>query len=392
MTTIKQKLAIGLIVVLVLGAIAFFAFAPGIAEKGMNRVQQANTIAVSPDIRKFHYQLRIADLHADSLLWHRNLLDRGTRGHVDLPRLQEGNVALQVFTTVTKSPDGLNNVQNDARTRDNITLLALAQRWPPATWTSLTARALHQSTRLHAFEQRSDGNLSIIRNKRDLARLMLLRKQGQPVVGALLGTEGSHALDGDLDNVQVLFDAGFRLMSLQHFFDNKLGGSLHGISKLGLTEFGKAVVAQIEKLEILLDVSHSSANVVRDTLAIAKRPLIVSHTGIQSHCGTPRNIDDSLMKKIAAAGGLIGIGFWDSASCDISPSGIAKSIVAAVRLVGEDHVALGSDFDGAVMTGFDVADLTNLTQALVNEGLDREVIKKVMGENQLRFFANYLPD
>ena len=132
MTTIKQKLAIGLIVVLVLGAIAFFAFAPGIAVKGMNRGQQANTIAVSPDIRKFHYQLRIADLHADSLLWHRNLLDRGTRGHVDLPRLQEGNVALQVFTTVTKSPDGLNNVQNDARTRDNITLLALAQRWPPS--------------------------------------------------------------------------------------------------------------------------------------------------------------------------------------------------------------------------------------------------------------------
>lgn len=391
MKTFKQKLSISLIIVLGLGAMLFFALAPGIAEKGMNRVQPS-AFDISPDIQKFHRQLRIADLHADSLLWHRNLLERGSRGHVDVPRLLEGNVALQVFTTVTKSPDGLNNVKNEADTRDNITLLALAQRWPPNTWTSLTARALHQAARLHEFEQRSQGSLRIIRNKKDLSQLLQSRKQGQQVVGGLLGTEGSHALDEKLANVQVLFDAGFRLMSLQHFFDNKLGGSLHGVSKHGLTEFGKSVVEQIERLEILLDVSHSSANVVRDTLAIATRPLIVSHTGIQSHCGTPRNIDDNLMENIAAGGGLIGIGYWDSASCDVSPTGIAKSIIAAIKLVGEDHVALGSDFDGAVTTGFDAAELVKLTQALVDEGLDEQVIKKVMGENQIRFFRTYLPD
>ena len=391
MKTIKQKLSICLIFVLALGVGLFFALAPGIAEKGMNRVRPSK-LDLSPDIRKFHQQLRIADLHADSLLWHRNLLKRGSRGHVDVPRLLEGNVALQVFTTVTKSPDGLNNIKNEADTRDNITLLALAQRWPPDTWTSLTARALHQAARLREFEQLSQGSLRIIRSKKDLTQLLQSRKQGQQVVGGLLGTEGSHALDEKLGNVQVLYDAGFRLMSLQHFFDNKLGGSLHGVSKHGLTEFGQSVVEEIERLEILLDVSHSSANVVRDTLAIATRPLIVSHTGIQSHCATPRNIDDNLMKKIAVAGGLIGIGYWDSASCDVSPTGIAKSIIAAINLVGEDHVALGSDFDGAVTTGFDAAELVKLTQALVDEGLDEQVIKKVMGENQIRFFITYLPD
>ncbi|MGR8950029.1 MAG: dipeptidase [Gammaproteobacteria bacterium] len=391
MTTFKQKIFFGAVVLAGLVAAIFFMFAPGIAESGMNKVRP-NALDVSPQTQKLHDSLRIADLHADSLLWNRDLLKRGSRGHVDIPRLLAGNVGLQVFTTVTKSPDGLNNLRNEAETRDNITLLAIAQRWPISSWTSLTARALHQGRRLHEFAQASGGQLVIIKNKTDLVTLLAQRENGQLLVGGVLGTEGSHALDGNLDNVQRLFDAGFRLMSLQHFFDNRLGGSLHGVSKLGLTEFGRNVVRKIESLQVMLDVSHSSPQVVRDTLAIAKRPLVVSHTGIHSHCSTPRNIEDELMLQIAATGGLIGVGYWDSAACDISPAGVAKSIVAAVELVGADHVALGSDFDGAVTTGFDSAELAQLTQALLDAGLDREVIRKVMGENQLAFFAKYLPE
>ena len=127
-------------------------------------------------------------------------------------------------------------------------------------------------------------------------------------------------------------------------------------------------------------------------MAIAKRPLIVSHTGIQSHCSTPRNISDELMKQIATAGGLIGIGFWESAVCDISPAGIAASIRVAVELFGAEHVALGSDYDGAVMTSFDVSELSRLTDALVQAGLDETTIRKVMGENQIRFFLENLPN
>lgn len=379
--------------------VIFFGFAPGIVEKRLNKVVPAPPLSndtasniTSQAAQELHQGLRIADLHADSLLWHRDLLKRGERGHVDVPRLLEGNVALQVFTTVTKSPDGLNIERNKAAARDNITLLAIAQRWPLTTWRSLYARALHQSNRLHQLIANSPQQITLIKTKTDLFELLERRARGEKIIGAMLGTEGSHALEGEISNVKALFDAGFRMMSLQHFFDNRLGGSLHGITKTGLSDFGRQVVEEIEKLEIMLDVSHSSAQVVEDVLRLTSRPLIVSHTGIHSHCANARNISDQLMRKIAAAGGLIGIGYWSSAACDISPDGIAKSITAAIELVGEDHVALGSDFDGAVTTSFDTAELSKLTQALLRTGLSESSIKKVMGENQIRFFSQYLPD
>lgn len=396
---VKRYIFYGLSILLLSALVIFFTFAAGIVEKRLNRVATvakpataSSPRSISKDAMALHQGLRIADLHADSLLWHRDLLARGNRGHLDIPRLLEGNVALQVFTTVTKSPDGLNNERNEAKTRDNITLLAIAQRWPIDAWRSLYARAVHQSDRLKGFVAKSPQHLMLITNKTDLATLLERRAAGEPLIGALLGTEGSHALDGNINNVQNLFLAGFRMMSLQHFFDNRLGGSLHGVSKTGLTDFGRAVVREIEKLEIMLDVSHSSPQVVEDVLAITQRPLIVSHTGINSHCRNVRNISDVLMRKVAAGGGLIGIGYWSSAACDITPSGIAKSIKAAVAVVGVDHVALGSDFDGAVTTAFDVSELSKLTQALLEEGLGESAIKKVMGENQIQFFATYLPD
>lgn len=379
-----------LCVLLLAGLGIFFGIAPGIAEKSMNQVIP-HAISVSEDVKAFHETLLIADLHADSLLWNRNLLKRGTRGHVDLPRLIDGNVALQVFTTVTKTPAGINNLHNETDARDNITLLALAQRWPIATWGNLTARALHQSDKLHGFVAQSRGALTVILDRKSLEMLLQRRASGENIVGAVLGTEGSHALDGDIANVKKLYDAGFRMMSLQHFFDNQLGGSLHGESKAGLTEFGQQVVLEIERLGIMLDVSHSSVQVVRDVLKIARRPLIISHTGIRSHCDTARNLDDELVLQVTTKGGLIGIGYWQSAACDISPEGVATAIKRAIELVGVDHVALGSDFDGAVTTGFDTASLAQLTQALIDVGVDRKSIAKVMGGNQIRFFEKHLP-
>ena len=397
--TFRRKIFYGLSLFSIGVCLIFFGLAPEIAEKSMNKVTAVDLLAtatvsnpVHAGVSKLHQRLRIADLHADSLLWNRNLLERGGYGHIDLPRLIEGNVTLQVFTTVTKTPAGINNVRNETEARDNITILALAQRWPRNTWRSLTARALHQANRLHGFVAGSSQKLMLVKTKRDLTELLKRRDDGEQIVGALLGTEGSHALDGDIGQVKTLFDAGFRMMSLQHFFDNRLGASLHGVAKTGLTKFGRQVVGEIEQLQILLDVSHSSERVVEDVLAIASRPLIVSHTGLYSHCPNARNISDRLMKKIADEGGLIGMGYWASAACDTTPSGIAKSIKAAIGVVGEDHVALGSDFDGAVTTAFDVSQLHLLTEALIDEGLSEPSIAKVMGENQIRFFAKYLPD
>ena len=130
------------------------------------------------------------------------------------------------------------------------------------------------------------------------------------------------------------------MMSLQHFFDNKLGGSLHGISGGGLTEFGEDAINEMLRLDIIIDVSHSSENVVKDVLEISDQPIVVSHTGFNGYCESPRNISDSLMQKIAESGGLIGVGFWDGAICDNTPKSVAKAIVYGIQLVGSDHVSL----------------------------------------------------
>ena len=207
----------------------------------------------------------------------------------------------------------------------------------------------------------------------------------------MLGTEGSHALDGKLENIGRLHDAGFRIMGLQHFFDNELGGSLHGTSRAGLSEFGRAALAEMLRRRIIIDVAHSSPAVVEDVLAATDAPLLVSHTGTYGHCPGPRNIPDALMQRIAARGGLVGIGFWAEAICDASPAGIAAALDAAVDLLGEEAVALGSDFDGAVTTTIDAAGLSAITAALRARGMDESRIARVMGGNAREFLRRQLP-
>ncbi len=386
-----RKILATIVVLIAFAGVGLLSFAPAIAERRYNVVEHMDLPALDAETAEFHNSLFIADLHADTLLWKRDILDKADRGHVDIPRMVEGNLGLQVFTTVTKTPAGLNSNHNNADARDNITLLAMSQLWPMRTWSSLVERALYQASKLTDAAKRAPKRLMVIRNAGDLTRLIARRDNGEPVVGGMLGTEGSHALEGEIANVDRLYDAGFRLMSLHHFFDNALGGSLHGAKNGGLTDFGRKVVKRIEEKSILLDVSHSSQQVVRDTLKIATRPLIVSHTGTHGHCKTKRNIPDALMVQVAKKGGLIGIGFWKGAVCDNTPAGIAKALTAAVDLLGEDHIALGSDFDGAVTTKIDVSQLGQITAELRKQGMSDAVIAKVMGGNQRDFFLKYLP-
>jgi len=377
---------IGLVLVL------FFVVAPPMLDDDQNPVDAHQPYTISPEAAELHSSLIVGDWHADSLLWMRDLTQQYDYGHLDFPRMQQGNMALQMFTTVTKSPSGQNYDTNETDARDNITSLALMQRWPIATWTSLAERALFQADKLHQLAARSPDDLMLITSTTELETFLQRRESNPKLIGGLLGTEGSHALDGDLANIQRLFDRGFRMMSLQHFFDNKLGGSLHGTSGAGLTEFGREAVARMRELEIMIDVSHSSEAVVADTLMISDRPLLVSHTGFQGHCQSPRNISDELMLQIAEAGGLIAVGYWDGAICGNSPAIVAEAIAYGIDLVGEDHVALGSDFDGTVTTSFDGSEMAVVTQHLLNIGLSEEQIRKVMGGNMLRFLQANLPD
>ena len=376
-------------------SVVFLLFAiltlPILVDINMNPVSDHPAFDVSEEALKLHETLFIGDWHADSHLWNRDLSKRYKRGHVDIPRLQEGNVALQMFTTVTKSPRGQNYEKNETSASDNITSLAVIQRWPIKTWSSLAERAIFQANKVHKLATNDVDNFMLIKSQADLNNFIQKRSSNRSFVGGLIGTEGSHALDGDLENVTRLYDEGFRMMSLHHFFDNRLGGSLHGISGQGLTNFGEKVVLEIEKLDIILDVSHSSENVVKDVLKISNRPIVVSHTGFYGHCPSPRNIDDNLMEDIARKGGLIAIGYWDAAVCDNTPKSVAEAIHYGIKLVGAGHVALGSDFDGTINPGFDTAELVAITHELLELGIDDNSIRLVMGENMLNFLQENLP-
>ena len=381
----RLRKAFASVVALILaGLIGFFLFGPMIVEKGRNVVKAHAPYPVSAKAQALHDSLIIGDWHADPLLWNRDLSQRGTRGQVDVPRLIEGNVALQVFTAVTKSPMGLNYEHNDPNAFDNITLLAFGEMWPPRTWTSILQRALYQAQKLHEVESKAGGTLKIIKSRADLEELLARRAKGEKITGAILGIEGGHPLEGRLENLDVLEKAGFRLIALQHFFDNELGGTLHSRENNGLTPFGRKVVEEVARRGLILDVAHSSTKVVREVLGMTSIPVVLSHTGIKSHCESKRNIPDKLMQAIAATGGVIGIGYWQEVTCDDSPAGIAASAKAAIDLVGEDAVSLGSDFDGAVATTLDTSELAALTQAFLDAGLSETQIRKLMGENMLR--------
>ena len=363
---------------------------PGAMERLANRIAPHEPWPVSAEAQRLHEGLVVGDLHADTLLWHRDILERGDRGHVDVPRLLEGNVAIQIFPAVTKAPFG-QNYESNTGDSDMIALLVALQGWPEPTRDSLKARALHQAARLHAAERRAPGQLRIVLTRGDLDEVLAARGRGEAVLAAVLATEGSHALDGELAAVAELHQAGFRMMGLHHFFDNRLGGSLHGTEKGGLTPFGRAVVKEMDRLEVMIDVAHSSPAVVEEVLALSQRPIVVSHTGIHSVCPTPRNLDDALLQKVAAGGGLIGIGFWDGAVCDTTPSGVARSIARAIEIVGSRHVALGSDWDGGTEVQMDASELPALTQALLDEGLAEKEIRAVMGGNLARHLRENLP-
>lgn len=242
---ILKKLVAGFLILTLIAILAFLTFAPAYVEKSRNSIVPHDPYPVSKATQTLHDTLMIGDWHADSLLWQRNIAKRGNRGQVDIPRLIEGNVAIQVFTAVTKSPKGQNYDNNAADAPDNITPLAIGQLWPPRTWTSLLERAVYQADKLHAIAKHAPDQLVVITTLAELETHLANRAAGSKTVGGLLGIEGAHPLQGELSNMDKLEAAGHRVIGLQHFFDNALGGSLHGFSNRGLTDFGRLVVGDI---------------------------------------------------------------------------------------------------------------------------------------------------
>lgn len=385
-----RKLLWVLLAVLLLGAVGYVTIAPWYVDQAFNRVAEPPPYDASVKARALHEHLFVADLHNDLLLWSRNPLKRYGRGHTDLPRLIEGNVGLQVFSAVTKSPWG-QNYENNSADSDRITPLVIGELWPLRTWTSLRERALYIAERLHDAAAQSEGQLVVIETVGDLEGFLLRWEQEPNRVAGVLATEGLHPLEGDLDNLDDLIDAGYRMLGLTHFFDNEVAGSAHGLERGGLTDLGRQVIRHMEDRHILVDLAHASPQTIDEVLDMATRPVVVSHTGVQATCPGPRNLSDRHIQRIAEGGGLIGIGFWEGAVCDIAPAAIVRAMRHVIDLVGIDHVALGSDFDGSVRTQFDVTGLVLITDTLVGEGFSEAEIRQIMGGNVLRLLRETLP-
>lgn len=338
-----------------------------------------------------HRSLWVADLHADSLMWNRDPTQRHAWGRVDVPRLIEGGAALQAFTIVSKTPWGM-NVSSNSDSTDMTSLLFIAQRWPVRTWFSLLERALYQADRLHDSARRSSGKLRVIESRADLERYTRERADSPAQTAGLLGIEGAQVLEGRLENVQRLFDAGFRMMSPSHFFDTEVGGSAHGERKIGLTSLGRQVIREMERLGMLVDLAHASAKTISDVLDMASKPVVFSHTGVRGTCDSPRNIDDKALRRTAATGGVVGIGFFQGATCGNDLGAVVRALRYCVDRVGAEHCALGSDFDGFVRTPIDASGLAALTEALLDAGFAEQQVRAIMGENVRRVLRRVLPE
>jgi microsomal dipeptidase-like Zn-dependent dipeptidase len=356
----------------------------------INRVRMEPPYSPAPEAAAVHQQLFVIDLHADLLLWNRDLLKRSSYGHVDLPRLQEGNVALQVFGLVTAVPFRPKTENNPDR-RDVIRLLARRQGWPEETYDSRLHRALYQTDKLKERVKASDGAFKLILDQRDLEEMVAARARGERVIGAMLGLEGVHALEGDPANVERLFEAGVRMLGLAHHFDNAMAGSAHGENKYGLTDKGRELIKLALARDMIIDLAHASPQTIDDVLAMVDRPVVFSHGGVQGTCDNVRNLSDRHIRGIADTGGVIGIGLFSWATCGKKLDDTVRAMRYTADLVGVEHVALGSDFDGAVTTVVDSSGLVMLTEALLKEGFSEAEVAAIMGGNALRVFRQALP-
>ena len=370
-------------------------------------------VQVSTPALRLHQNLFIADLHADSLLWKENILKRHETGSVDIPRLIEGNIALQAFTVFTKIPLPYFRLFSKPWLEmyftepapDVATLLAIWQLGDDRKRGNLKDRALYYAEVLTKAADNSNRQLTLIKTKLDLQNYIARRVSTPQITAGFLGLEGAHALEDDVNNVQEFFDKGYRMIGLVHWFDNAFAGSSAGLESVAghLKPKGVELIKELGRKKIILDLSHASIQTIDDVLDLYDNPpfsplpaLIVSHTGVKGTCDRDgRNLHSRHIERIAQHHGLIGIGLYSSAVCG---KGVEKSIDAIEHVVnvlgrtqGVESVALGSDFDGGVTTHFDASGMALVTQALKFRGFSDQEIRRVMGENVRDFLLNHLP-
>ena len=331
------------------------------------------------DIAALHRKVCVADGHADSLMWNRDLNKASESGHVDFPRLREAGVKLQCFTIVTR---GLPVI-------DGFELFALKQRWPAHARKGEWNRCVFQLDRLAAFCRESDGKASIAATAQQLEANLKSDR-----ISAVVGIEGGHALEGKTERIKELHERGVRFMSLSHLANNELGGTSTPLfGNKPLTPHGRDVLDAMGEVGMLLDVAHASPAMLPELLAHPKLRPFCSHAGVQGATKLWRNLTDETCRALAQKGGVVGIIFAPQFIGGKTIDHLVRHVEHALQVMGEDGVAFGSDFDGMIPLprGMrDVRDLPKLTEVLVARGLPVRVVEKVLGENYRRFFNETL--
>lgn len=391
MIKIAKRIAIVLSIFLVLAFIIAHFMVPEYFDRQFTTtLTSAPTQPVSAQADKLHKTLTICDLHSDALIWGRNLTKKNSLGQVDIPRLLEGNVALQIFSVPTLVPKKKSQWGTSRSGLDWLTVASVVGWWPINSWFSLFSRADYMSEELSSIAKKEE-NFTLIKSVRDLNMYLTKRTSDKSITAGMLALEGMHPLENNFENLDKLFHMGYRMMGLVHFFDNEIGGSSYGLQAGGITKLGERCIQRMEELGIIVDLAHASDSLIDAVLQIATKPVVVSHTGIKGVCNRKRNISDKHALLICEQGGLIGIGFWRGAVCGDDVGAIVRSIMYVVDLVGIDHVTLGSDFDGDRCI-IDAARLNELTEALLNASFSPREIRLIMGENLIRFLQKSLPN
>src|SRR5579862_3000386 len=365
--------------------------------------------SISEQARRLHFSSIVVDTHDDTtqrfFSKDFDLGKRNSTGHIDVPRMREGGLNAIFFS-----------IWIDGRIMG-----------PPA-----IQKALDQIDAVRQNVRKYSQDLAFARTADDVRRA---HQQGK--IAVLMGIEGGHMLGNDIRMVRIYSDLGVRYMTLSHFYNDEWAdSSTDKPAHNGLTDYGKDIVREMNRQGIMVDISHVSDKTFYDALEVSKSPLVASHSSCRALCNHPRDRSDDMIKALASKGGVLQINyeksFIDQAYKDamdklsggvvalfdqlkkecgddeeclgkklnerekqavadgklphVSWERIIDHIDHAVKLVGADHVGLGSDFDGATMPeGMDdCTHLPQITEALMRKGYSDDDIRKILGGNILR--------
>jgi membrane dipeptidase len=255
-------------------------------------------------------------------------------------------------------------------------------------------QTLEQIDIAHAMLKRYPDVFELAATADDVERIA---KTGK--IASMLGVEGGYSMQGSLPLLKKFHDLGVRYMTLTHnktifWADAATDKPQHG----GLTEFGEEVVREMNRLGLLVDLSHVSVDTMRDALRVTTAPVIFSHSSVRAICDHPRNVPDEILRELPKNGGVVMINFFsgfvvptEELQRDKTARGtlqtVADHIDHAVKVAGIDHVGIGADYDGVTRLPVGLEDVSTypmLTQELVTRGYDRAAIHKLLGGNILR--------